>query len=171
MLLNDAAPQSRGNRGGGAVGPENVSADVLALSSLSRIDYVDHFRAAHQVGVHISPERWARTMFGDAPDLTEKLLWSAILRLRLQAGASADTIAGWKITARGDDWIRTTAASRSATAELIIRATEGTLELATVVRYDRRRAVAVWRPTAFVHRQLVPVLLSSTARTMSKQLR
>lgn len=151
----------------GSVGPGKVDPGVVALSSLSRVDYADHVVLAQETEPRASAERWARAMFGDTPDLTERLLWSGILRLRLHDVRSAATIAGWRITDRGDDWIRVSAASRSMSAVLIIRVTEATVELATVVRYDRARARALWVPTAFVHRRLAPMLLRSTARTVA----
>lgn len=150
-----------------SVGPDNVDADVLAMSSLDHADYADHFVLAHETDPRQTPEQWARTMFGDTPDLIERLLWSGILRLRLQAGRSTGTIAGWRITDRGEDWISVTAASRSMSAVLVIRACASTVELATIVRYDRSRARLVWVPTAFVHRRLAPGLLRSTARSMA----
>ncbi|MGO2037220.1 MAG: hypothetical protein ACTH2U_12130 [Brevibacterium sp.] len=149
----------------GAVGKENVDVEVMANSSLSRVDYVDHFTVNHQVKISAIAEEWARAMFGDAPDLIEKLLWSGILGLRLHKGKSAETIAGWSITARGYDWIRMSAASRNASAELIVHVTDEVLGLATIVRYDRKHAPAVWVPVAFVHRRLVPVLLRTTVRS------
>lgn len=60
----------------GSVGPENIEPELLALSRLSRVDYADHFVLAHESAGRVSAERWARTMFGDTPDLVEKLLWS-----------------------------------------------------------------------------------------------
>lgn len=155
----------------GSVGVTSVDADVLAKSSLSRIDYVDHFAVAHQLEPLTTPEQWARTMFGDRPDLTERLLWAGILRLHLDMAKSPETVAGWKITGRGHDWIRASAASRNASAELIVQVTGTTLGLATLVRYDRRYAPAIWVPVSFVHRLLVPFLLRSTVRTMAEPLR
>lgn len=152
-----------------SVGPGKVDQGVVALSSLSRVDYADHFVLAQETDPHAGPERWARAMFGDTPDLTERLLWSGILGLRLHEVRSAATIAGWRITDRGEDWISVSATSRSMSAALIIRVTAATVELATVVRYDRAWARARWVPTAFVHRRLAPMLLRSTARTMARE--
>lgn len=152
----------------GSVGPENVSPNLLAISSLPRVDYADHFVLTLDQTPPADPELWARTMLGDTPDLIERLLWSGVLGLHLHAGKSPATIAGWRITERGDDWISMSAASRNISAALIIRVTAATLELATLVQCDRARARAIWAPTAFVHRRLVPFLLRSTDRTMSE---
>lgn len=152
----------------GSVGPESVGGGVLAMSSLSRVDYVDHFVLTQETEPCESVERWARAMFGDTPDLIERLLWSGILGLRLHAGRSAATIAGWRISHRGEDWIRMSADSRSTSAELITRVTDVTVELTTVVQYERARARALWAPLAVVHRRLVPTLLRSSARAMAR---
>lgn len=165
----DAGRDTRGlgsRAASGTVGVKRVDAEVLAKSSLSRIDYVDHFMIPHQVKGHATPEQWARAMFGDAPDPTERLLWSGILGLRLSREASAETIAGWKITGQGEGWVRTFAASWNANAELIIHASHEMVGLATVVRYMRKPAPFLWVPVSFVHRRLVPVLLRSTVRSM-----
>jgi hypothetical protein len=155
----------------GMVGVANVDDDLLAKSSLSRIDYVDHFSVTHEIEAHATAEQWARAMFGDAPDLTERLLWSGILGLRLHRSGSAQTIAGWAVTGQGEGWVRMSAASRSIDAELILRTSEGASGLATLVRYNRKGASAVWVPVSFVHRRLAPFLLRSTIRSVGRHLR
>lgn len=148
----------------GSVGTENVPASVLDLSGLSRIDYVDHFTLVRPVGGDGTPEQWARAMFGDTPDVIERLLWGGILRLTLSRGISRDTVAGWQVAERGETWTRLAAASRSVSAELIVQADASHLGLVTLVRFDRRAGRLTWLPTAALHRKLVPALLRSTAR-------
>lgn len=153
-----------------SVGPGSVDSGVLAMSALRHVGYADHFVLGHVTDRRSDPERWARMMFGDTPDLLERLLWSGILGLRIQRGRSAGTIAGWRIADRGHDWISLRAASRSICVVLVVRITDETVELATVVRYDRSRGRTVWLPVAFVHRRLAPMLLRSTARGMARNL-
>lgn len=155
----------------GVVGVANVDDDLLAKSSLSRIDYVDHFAITHQDETHASAEQWARAMFGDAPDLAERLLWSGILGLRLHRAESAQTIAGWTVTTQGEGWVRMSAGSRNIDAELILQTSDGAVGLATVVRYNSKGASAVWVPVSFAHRRLAPFLLRSTVRSMDRNLR
>lgn len=150
----------------GSVGPEGVGSSVLATSGLARADYADHYILTRDRGSSASPEIWARSMFGDAPDLIERLVWGVVLGLRLHTDKSPSTIAGWRITEQGDDWIRLSAASRNASAALVVRVTATTLELATFMQYDRGRARISWIPAGFIHRRLAPLLLRSTARGM-----
>ncbi|MDP9868452.1 MULTISPECIES: hypothetical protein [Streptosporangium] len=139
------------------MGTHNVPESVLALSSLSGIDYVDHFTLA--TDAEATPERWARTMFGDVPSAAERLLWRGLLGLRLSRGRSPDTVAGWRIAGRGEDWIRLEAASWFLTGNLLVQAADGRVSLGTFLRYDRRLGHSVWPPLSAVHRRLAPGLL------------
>ncbi|MFC5825057.1 hypothetical protein [Nonomuraea insulae] len=130
---------------------------VHALSSLSRIDYVDHFTVS--TDVEATPEQWARAMFGDVPSAAERLIWRGFLGLRLSRGRSPDTVAGWRITGRGDDWIRLETASWFMTANLLVQASGGQVSLTTCIRYDRLLGRGVWTPLSAVHRRLVPRML------------
>lgn len=140
-----------------AVGTDDVPASVLALSALPDIDYADLFTLP--TDLRATPEEWARAMFGDVPDLAEQFIWRALLGLRLRSGRSSDTVAGWRIGDRDDDWIRLEAGSWFLTAALVVRAAEGRLSLGTFVRYDRRVGRTVWLPLSAVHRRLAPQVL------------
>lgn len=134
------------------VGGEEVAADGCA----------EHFAVGHASERDATPEEWARVMFGDTPDLIERFLWSGVLGLRLSAGRAADTVAGWSIDGRGEDWIRLAATSGAVAAQLVVHATGSTLGLATFMRYDRSRGRMIWGPTSAVHRRLAPTLLRQT---------
>jgi hypothetical protein len=150
-----------------AVGHE-VPERVRALSALSRIDYVDRFTLGHDQG-QIDPERAARAMFGDVPDLPARLLWGGVLGLTLRRGPSAATVAGWRISGRGPTWIRLATASRSSAAELVVEAAPGTIGLVTLMRFDRPAAATLWRPLSAVHRRLAPTLLSAALTTLRRR--
>lgn len=147
----------------GAVGVHNVPEAIRARSSLSRIDYVDvftlHLSTAMARGKSATPEQWARAMFGDVPALAERVIWRGLLGLRLAKGPSTDTVAGWRIAARGEDWIRLEAASWFLTDNLVVQVDDGRLSLGTFLRYDRRLGRTVWLPLSAVHRRLAPGLL------------
>ncbi|MGV9308255.1 hypothetical protein ACWDLG_33200 [Nonomuraea sp. NPDC003727] len=145
----------------GTVGTRDVPESVLALSSLSRIDYVDHFTLFTDVDA--TPEQWARAMFGDVPDAAERLIWCGFLGLRISRGRSPDTVAGWRIAGRGDDWIRLEADSWFVTGNLVVQAADRRVSLGTFLRYDRRLGRAVWPPLSAVHRRLAPGLLRGAA--------
>ncbi|MFI0355371.1 DUF2867 domain-containing protein [Actinomadura sp. 9N407] len=148
-----------------AVGTGNVPESIRALSSLPDIDYADHFTLSVDAGTgtDVTPEEWARTMFGDVPSAAEKLIWRGFLGIRLSRGRSPDTVAGWRIAERGEDWIRLEAASWFLTCNLVVRAIDGGVSLGTFLRYDRRLGRAVWPPLSAVHRRLAPGLLRDAA--------
>jgi hypothetical protein len=145
----------------GVVGTRNVPESVRACSSLPDIDYVDHFTLATTADA--TPEQWARAMFGNVPSLAERLIWRGLLQLRLSRGRSADTVGGWRIGGRGEDWIRLEAASWLLTGNLVVRATDGRVSLSTFLRYDRPLGHGVWPPLSAVHRRLVPGVLRGAA--------
>ncbi|MFI6509290.1 hypothetical protein ACIBCT_16915 [Streptosporangium sp. NPDC050855] len=146
---------------GSVMGTRDVPASVRALSSLPDFNYADHFVLA--TTVEATPERWARAMFGDVPDATELLIWRGFLGLRLDRRRSPDTVAGWRIGGRGDDWVRLEAASWFLSGNLLVRVADGGVSLATFVRYDLPLGRVVWPPLSAVHRLLAPGLLRDAA--------
>ncbi|MEG3637177.1 hypothetical protein [Micromonospora palythoicola] len=143
------------------VGTERVPASVRTLSSLSRIDYADHFVLTTDVAA--TAERWARVMFGDTPDAIELFLWRGLLGLRLSRTASANTVAGWQTGEQGVEWIRLEAASWFLAANLVVQASGDSVALGTFLRYDRWLARLVWPPLSVLHRRLVPGVLRTAA--------
>jgi hypothetical protein len=139
------------------VGIKDVPESVRALSSLPDIDYVDLFTLSTDTDA--TAEQWARSMFGDVPSVKARVIWRGFLGLRLSHGRSAETVAGWRIAERGEDWIRLEAASWFLTGNLLVQAADGRVSLGTFLRYDRRWGEFVWPPLAAVHRRLAPGLL------------
>lgn len=146
-----------------AVGLTAVGPSVLACGALSRTDYADYFVIGPVDGAAATPERWARAMFGDVPSFGERFIWRGLLQLRLTRGRSRSSIAGWRIGDRGDDWIRLEAGSWALAANLIVRASDSEVSLATLLRYDRRPGGALWWVLSAVHRRLAPGLLREAA--------
>ncbi|MER7894477.1 hypothetical protein ABTX15_32260 [Micromonospora sp. NPDC094482] len=144
-----------------AVGVNNVPESFRALSSLPEIDYVDQFTLA--TDVEASPERWARAMFGNIPTLTELLIWRGLLHIRLAQLPSADTVAGWRIGGRAQDWIRLEAASWFLSGNLVVRTSHERVSLVTCLQFSRSVGTHVWHPLSVAHRQIVPGLLRATA--------
>ncbi|SNT16448.1 hypothetical protein SAMN05421812_103479 [Asanoa hainanensis] len=148
----------------------DIPAPDRARSSLAVIDYADHFALATEVSA--GAERWARAMFGDVPTPAEILIWRVILGLRLRYGRSPSTIAGWRIGARGDDWIRLEADSWFLHANLVVCAAGGRVSLWTFLHYDGPVGRYAWPPLSAVHRGLVPgVLRKARARIQRRALR
>jgi len=144
-----------------AVGTRELPASARWLSSLPAIDYGDRFTLT--TAAQATPERWARSMFGDVPNAGELLIWRVLLGLRLDRRRSPATVAGWRIGERGDDWIRLEAASWFLSANLIVRAGDGQVSLLTLLHYDRPVGRVVWPPLSAVHRRLVPGVLRGAA--------
>jgi hypothetical protein len=135
---------------------------------MPRIDYADRFTMSP--GVDADSERWARAMFGDVPSAGEVFIWRGILGLRLRRGRSPDTVAGWRIGARGDDWIRLEAESWFLAANLIVRVVDGQVSLETLLHYRNLLGRIVWPPCSAVHRRLVPrVFRDAVARVERSQ--
>ena len=124
-------------------------------------DYADHFALATDAVA--TPERWARAMLGNVPNLGELFIWSVMLQLRLSRKRSSSTVAGWRIVDRDDERIRLEATSWFMTADLVVRAVDGRVSLDTLIHYDRWAAHIIWPPLSAVHRALVPGVLRKAA--------
>jgi hypothetical protein len=146
------------------IGPAELPGVFLAASALPDPDYADLFTLT--TSVDATAEQCARAMFGDVPDLAERFIWRVLLGMRLSRGRSPHTVAGWRIAARGEDWIRLEASSWFLTGNLVIRVTTHQLSLATFLRYDRMPGRLVWPPLSMVHRRLAPGLLRDTAKKL-----
>ena len=136
------------------------------MTELSTVDYTDHFSV--RTDAPGTAEQWARAMFGNEPSLGELFIWRVLLGLRLVRGRSPETVAGWRIGGRGDDWIRLETASAAMTANLVVRTEGGEVSLTTLLRYDRPPARLIWPPLSAVHRFLVPRVLRDAAARMSR---
>jgi hypothetical protein len=149
------------------VGRQNVPACVRALSSLPDADYADMFTLS--TAADATPEQWARAMFGDVPDAGERFIWRGLLGLRLSRGRSPETVAGWRIADRGENSVRLEAGSWFLTGNLVVRAADGRVSLATFVRYDRILGRLVWPPLSAIHRRLTPGVLRDAAAKVSRR--
>jgi len=136
------------------------------MTELSTVDYTDRFSIRSDAPG--TPEQWARAMFGNVPSPGELFIWRVVLGLRLSRGRSPDTVAGWRIGGRGDDWVRLETESRTMTANLVVETGGGEVALTTRLRYDRTPARLMWPPLSAVHRWLVPRVLRDAAARMSR---
>lgn len=157
--------RGRTSRRRGVAGHRNVPPAVFERSSIPDADYADWFTTA--TAGSASPEEYARAMFGDAPGWQVKLVWGLLLGLHLIRNASPDSVAGYRIAARGTGWIRLEASSRSLTSNLIVATDDGKVSLAALMRYNRRPGRVRWTLLSPVHRAAAPSLLARTAATLS----
>ncbi|MFJ6569297.1 hypothetical protein ACIQNU_17915 [Streptomyces sp. NPDC091292] len=148
----------------GTVGVHRIPGPLRTLSALPGLDYADHFALPTEATA--TPERWARALFGDIPSPAERFIWRGLLGLRLSGGRSPDTVAGWRIAGRGEDWIRLEATSWFLDCTLVVRSPRGQLSLGTFLHYRRPPGRAIWRPLSAVHRRLAPGLLRDAEARM-----
>lgn len=107
-------------------------------------------------------------MLGDVPDLGERFIFQGLLRLRLAVGPSSDSVAGFAVAARSDEWILLRARSTLLTCHLLIQAQPEQVSLATVMRYHRRLGAMAWTPVSAVHRRLAAGLLRDAAAKLAR---
>ena len=135
--------------------------DLAAISNLDRIDYIDVATLA--TAARASAEEWARAIVERAAGFPAEIFWRAI-GLRMAWPPTRDTVGGWRIVGRGDDWIVGEAASRLFTANAVCRVDDGSVSLALLARYDRPLARLVAPPITAFHRAGIPLLLRAAEK-------
>src|SRR3954451_17161988 len=138
---------------------------LVDLGTLGRVDYVDACTADVPAGIERSAEEWARVVL-EQTSLGRRapLLWTA-LGLRLGPRPSPDHIQGWRIAARGDDWIRGATSSWFASGQAVCRVADRRLSVALLLRYDRPLvAAAIWLPVGALHRRGLPAMLAEAVK-------
>jgi hypothetical protein len=141
------------------VGLSDIPATIRSRDTLASPDYVDVFTAPASGARDRSPEEWARVLLEETPTgRSAPALWRS-LGLRLGPKPSAEHVQGWKIAARGEDWIRLETASWFMTAHGIVHLEDRRVSLALFIRYDHPIARLVWMPVSALHRRAVPVML------------
>ena len=146
----------------------NIPEAIRSLSGMHRPDYVDLFTVTINGVIDASPEEWSRSAIEDVAGRGGHFVWRGVLGLRLTPEPSTERVGGWKIAARGEDWIRLEASSWFLTAHLVTRLDDGHLSAGTFIRYDHPIAPLIWVPVSAVHRRLMPGLLAHTARLRAR---
>jgi hypothetical protein len=147
--------------------PDEVPEAIRALA-MSDPDYVDLFTVTTSDATDHSPEEWARAAMEGISPTGRFLAWQVACGLRLEKGSSPDHVAGWRITGRGDDWIRVEASSWFMTAHGVLAVEEGRLSLANFVRYERPIAAFWWPAVSVFHRRAMPGVLRRGVRRMRR---
>jgi hypothetical protein len=141
------------------VGLSNIPEAIRGLDTLTRPDYVDCCTVTTSAAGDQSAEQWAREALEEtATGRSAPLLWRR-LGLRLGPTPSPDYVQGWKIAARGDEWIRVETSSWFMTAHAVVQIDDEHVSLALFLRYDRPIAAHIWGPVSVLHRRAVPVML------------
>ena len=140
------------------IGVDNVPETIRRLSTLTQVDYADSYTVATTHADDRSPEAWARAVLEDTPlGHGARQLWQD-LGLRLGAPNSPDHVQGWKIAARGDEWIRLETSSSWTSSEVVFFVSEDRLSLAFFLRYDSPKARETWAAVSAMHQKAVPAL-------------
>jgi hypothetical protein len=143
----------------GVVGLTDVPSEIRGIAALAGADYADCFTATTSWPRDRSAEGWARVALEETPTgRAAPVLWR-LLGLRLGPTPSPDYVQGWRVSDRGDDWIRIETGSWLMTAHAVVQADAQHVSLALFVRYERPIAALVWPPVSVLHRRAVPAIL------------
>jgi hypothetical protein len=140
----------------------NLDTSNLTISSLARIDYGDLFTIPATVTE--TPEIWMRRIFGNRPNFFQKIIWTGLLGFSLSPSQSPDTIAGWKISGRGGDWIRIENRSWFLAGNLICQTSKNSVSVITLLQYRHWFGRCWWPMCSIVHRMIMPWLLGAAVR-------
>lgn len=142
-------------------------------------NYVDLYTTPLPPAPAITAEQLARAAFEDGPALGRFLAWRVALQLPLaphpwapwrgEAASAPDYLGGWRITDRGDNWVRIKTSSASLTVFCIFQVDPGLATMATFLRYDRPGGRLRWAAVGRVHRGLaLPVLRAGVQRLLRR---
>lgn len=144
------------------VAMRDVPADIRSLSTISEPDYADMFRLMTSA-TETTAEAWARAMYEDTLGARGQFIFSVILGLNLAPAQTPETVAGWRIAEHGHDWIRLEAEGGRLVGQIVVRAAEGELSVATFMLYVNRLGAVTWTAWSAVHRKAMPKLLRDAA--------
>ncbi|HVL81763.1 MAG TPA: hypothetical protein VM840_09245 [Actinomycetota bacterium] len=130
-------------------------------------DYFDVFTIHTDMARERTPEQWARALVEHAAGPAGQFVWRVVLGLRLDT--SPESVGGWRVGGRGDDWIRLEASSWCLTANVTLLLSDDRLSVGTFGRYDRAVAERVWQPLSVVHRRAMPGLLLLAAKRVGAE--
>ena len=145
-----------------------VPEELSALDTLDRPDYTDWFTATAREAPPRPAEAWLRAMLDSSPGPLRRFIvvvQRSLLGLHLESRPSPDHLLGWRIAARGDDWVRIEAASWFMTGHVLFHLEGRRLSVGTFVRYDRPVARLVWPPVSLIHRQVGFALMRHALRS------
>jgi hypothetical protein len=150
------------------VGVHDVPEAVRSLTTLADTDYVDLFTITTPTARDWSPEAWLRAALEEAPlsHRNARALWR-LMGLRLGPQGSPDHVQGWKIAARGDNWVRLETASWYLTAQAVGLVDDQHVSISLSLHYDRPIAKLVWAFVSPRHQRAVPIMLHQAVKLMT----
>jgi Protein of unknown function (DUF2867) len=150
-------------------------AALRALDTFDRTDYSDVFTATATRPVEMTPEQLARAVLqpeslgARAVVAVAYAVQRTVLGMRLTAAGAPHGVMGWRIAARGENWVRLEADSRLMSGHLVLRGDGRDVECATFVQYNSRLAALVWPPVSLLHRQVGLALMRSALQVLESQ--
>jgi hypothetical protein len=150
------------------VGPQEVPEIVRFLTTLSDPDHVDFFTIDVAEAGTMSAETWARAILEETPlaRRNARVLWR-LMGLRLGPRNSPSYIQGWRVAARGDNWIRAETGSWYATAQALCLVEPKQVSISLSLCYDEPVVGAlVWKLIRGPHLRAVPVMLRQAAKLL-----
>ena len=150
---------------------EDAPAPIRAVAAMPDADYVDVSVLRVDDADNWSPDEWARAVLESAPAARRFAFipWRVLLGLRLGPWPSPDHVHGWRVAARGDDWVRIEAASWLMTCHAVARVEQHRVEVALLVRYDHPLAALWWPAISVAHRLAMPVILRQGAHALRER--
>jgi hypothetical protein len=143
------------------VGVREVPEEVRSLSTMNEPDYVDMFNMA--VATDSAAETWARAIYEDTLGARGRFVFGVILGLELARAKAPGTVAGWRIAEHGEDWIRLEAGGGRLVGQIVVRAVDGQLSVATFLQYVSRLGSTVWTLWSTLHRKAMLGMLRDAA--------
>lgn len=140
---------------------------LRARESLARAHRVITYELQVQSAASITAQQWARATFEGASPIVRSFLvlgWRTVLGLRLSKRGSAWSVLGWRLTEDLPHVATLDAASGLVTAQNIVFVQDTSVFWITLVHYERRMALPIWRLTELVHRVVVPAMFTRAGR-------
>jgi hypothetical protein len=160
--------ESKNSAVSSVVGVHQIPEQVLSLITLAELNYVDMFTITTPEATANSPEEWARAVLERAPlaRRNARVLWR-LMGLRLGPPHSADHVQGWKIVARGDNWLRLETASWYLAGQAICLVEDGQVSISLSLHYTSPFAKVMWRIIEDAHKRGVSVMLRQAVGLMT----
>jgi hypothetical protein len=138
---------------------------LQSRESLVRAHRVITYELRVEGAASITAQQWARATFEGASPILRSFLvlgWRSVLGLRLSRRGSTRSVLGWRLTEDLLHLATLEAASGLITAQNIVFVQDTRVLWITLVHYERRIAVPIWRLVELVHRVVVPATLTLT---------
>jgi hypothetical protein len=154
-----------------ALRPDAVPEPIRSAGGLERVDYADIAILRTAGATRWTPEEWTRAIVerGSIVRVVGPAVWRAIVGLRLGSRGAPDHVAGWRLGARGHDWLRFEASSWHLTVHVVVHVADEHVSLSLLVRYDRPAAVYLWPPVSALHRAGIPLLLRQAEQLRTRE--